>query len=270
MKTYIGEIGGRTMKSLFFHNALLTSALFLVLLISGLPYQALAGVNIYFVHNDHLGTPVAVTDQSQAVVWEADKKPFGESVTTGTIGENTRFPGQLFDEETGLHYNYFRDYDPSLGRYIQSDRLGLFDGPNTYTYAYDNPLSYTDPTGEFGAVGAAIGIVIETGVQLARNGGNIKCLDVADILIAGAIGAVAPGSLSSLKSIKNSIGASRTFGKQLSRVKSASRRQKLNRRARVHRNRIANEVATQVVYQGGKAVAKEALDLPASGQCGCQ
>jgi RHS repeat-associated protein len=147
MKTYIGEIGGRTMKSLFFHNALLTSALFLVLLISGLPHQALAGVNIYFVHNDHLGTPVAVTDQSQAVVWEADKKPFGESVTTGTIGENTRFPGQLFDEETGLHYNYFRDYDPSLGRYIQSDPIGLRGGLNTYAYVGGNPLMYTDPKG---------------------------------------------------------------------------------------------------------------------------
>jgi RHS repeat-associated protein len=54
----------------------------------------------------------------------------------------------LADEETGLHYNYFRDYDPSTGRYVESDPLGLYDGPNTFLYAYANPISLYDPTGE--------------------------------------------------------------------------------------------------------------------------
>ncbi len=53
------------------------------------------------------------------------------------------------DAETGLHYNWHRYYDPSLGRYLQSDRLGLFDGVDTYGYVHGNPLLSIDPTGEF-------------------------------------------------------------------------------------------------------------------------
>jgi RHS repeat-associated protein len=60
---------------------------------------------------------------------------------------NLRFPGQLFDGETGLHYNYFRDYDPSIGRYVESDPIGLAAGPNTYAYAGANPLNASDATG---------------------------------------------------------------------------------------------------------------------------
>jgi RHS repeat-associated protein len=102
----------------------------------------------YFVHNDHLGTPQKITDQTQEIVWDATYKPFGEvEVATAEIENNIRFPGQYSDEETGLHYNYFRDYDPSTGRYVESDPIGLRGGLNTYGYVGGNSINTSDPLG---------------------------------------------------------------------------------------------------------------------------
>lgn len=110
-----------------------------------------AGETLYYYHNDHLGTPQAMTDENQTVVWQADYLPFGRAygVSTALIENNLRFPGQYYDAESGLHYNYFRDYDPSMGRYIQSDPIGLGGGINTYGYVGGNPIRYTDPFGLF-------------------------------------------------------------------------------------------------------------------------
>ena len=58
-----------------------------------------------------------------------------------------RFPGQYFDAETNLHYNYFRDYDSEIGRYTQSDPIGLAGGINTFGYALQYPIKYTDAKG---------------------------------------------------------------------------------------------------------------------------
>lgn len=78
------------------------------------------------VHNDHLGTPQKMTDSTGAIVWSADYKPFGEAtVIISTITNNLRFPGQYFDAETGLNYNFFRDYNPTIGKYIEADPLNL-------------------------------------------------------------------------------------------------------------------------------------------------
>ncbi len=87
------------------------------------------------IHTDHLGTPQKMTDGTGAVVWSADYKPFGEAtVTASTITNNLRFPGQYFDAETGLNYNYYRDYNPVIGRYLESDPLLLPFIHNRATY----------------------------------------------------------------------------------------------------------------------------------------
>ena len=108
----------------------------------------------HYLHPDHLGTVRAITDQTQTVVWRWDSAPFGETLPNEdpdgdgqAFSFNLRFPGQYFDPETGLHYNYFRDYDPSVGRYVQSDPIGLDGGINTYAYAESNPTVKIDPYG---------------------------------------------------------------------------------------------------------------------------
>ena len=103
---------------------------------------------LYYVHNDHLGTSKILTDNNQNVVWQAMHTPFGLAIIeTEILESNLRFPGQYFDRETGYHYNWWRYYDPSTGRYLRVDPLGLFDGPNPYLYAQANPLKYVDPDG---------------------------------------------------------------------------------------------------------------------------
>jgi len=82
------------------------------------------------------------------VVWQAAYLPFGQAqIVTGTVTNNLRFPGQYFDAETGLHYNWNRFYDPEVGRYISADPIGLAGGMNLYAYVGGNPVNWIDPFG---------------------------------------------------------------------------------------------------------------------------
>lgn len=108
---------------------------------------------LYAVETDHLVTPRLVTDASGQPRWRWLSAPFGDTPPEQSPAGlapfvlNLRFPGQYFDAESGLHYNYFRDYEPDTGRYVQSDPIGLAGGINTYTYVGGNPISFTDPMG---------------------------------------------------------------------------------------------------------------------------
>lgn len=114
-----------------------------------------APAQLYYVHTDHLGTPRQVTNSAtNAVVWEWFGEPFGTSVPDEDPGHtgkkftlNLRYAGQYYDKESSLFHNGFRDYNPKIGRYVQSDPIGLKGGINTYTYVGGNPLSRVDPMG---------------------------------------------------------------------------------------------------------------------------
>ena len=134
-----------------------------------------AQASLYFIHADHLGTPRLVTDSANQVVWRhlPTTEPFGNTppeedpnATGNRFEMPLAFPGQYRDRESGLSYNYFRDYDPATGRYPQFDPIGLRGGINGYSYVGGNPLSYADPSGldryylvnrELEAVGMLVG-----------------------------------------------------------------------------------------------------------------
>lgn len=131
--------------------------------------------SLLYVHPDHLGRPQKMTNASRTVVWDAQYAPFGEEhAIAGASFNDERFPGQLWDDETEFSYNYFRDYDPKTGRYLQSDPIVQFHlvkqwgvrtvSPHTfgrrvsaeqslelrrtygnpYAYSYANPLNLFD------------------------------------------------------------------------------------------------------------------------------
>ena len=113
-----------------------------------------SGISLYYVHADHLGAPRLVTRPADNVImWRWDTDPFGTTVPNenpqaqGTFVYNLRFPGQYYQTETGLNYNYFRDYDSGSGRYVQSDPIGVAGSNNTYAYVGGNPISNIDPLG---------------------------------------------------------------------------------------------------------------------------
>ncbi len=122
--------------------------------LNGQPLAKIEGGNTYYYHPDHLSTPQKMTDGSAALVWAADYKPFGETtVTVSTVTNNLRFPGQYYDMETGFHYNMNRDYNSAIGRYMESDPIGILpNGPrgrlnHLYVYTSNNPVNDTDTTG---------------------------------------------------------------------------------------------------------------------------
>ncbi|MEL6370287.1 MAG: RHS repeat-associated core domain-containing protein [Pseudomonadota bacterium] len=147
---------------------------------------------LYFVHADQVMNPLKLTDGSAVTVWDRVATHFGEEyLVGGSLTQPLRFPGQTNDSETELFQNWHREYDPALGRYVQSDPIGLLGGINTYVYVGGNPLTQIDPTGELGFAGAAYGAVAGGVGGYISSGGSVTGTLYG--AVAGlAVGAVAP------------------------------------------------------------------------------
>jgi len=112
------------------------------------PVALIQDGEVYHYHLDHLGTPRELINQQGEIVWKVRYKTYGNVAVKEheEIENNLRFQGQYFDEETGLHYNRHRYYNPSTGQFISQDPIGLLGGVNNYQYA-PNPLGWIDPFG---------------------------------------------------------------------------------------------------------------------------
>jgi len=112
------------------------------------PLALLQDGRTYYYHLDHLGTPLELSDAQGEVAWAVSYRSYGSVALTyeARIEQPLRFQGQYFDEETGLHYNRFRYYDPGCGRFINQDPIGLLGGTNNYEYV-SNPTAWVDPYG---------------------------------------------------------------------------------------------------------------------------
>lgn len=166
------------------------------------------------LHCDHRGAPHAATGAQGEVLWKARLKAFGEAlVDVAQIDQPWRLPGQYWDEESGLHYNLARHYDPRLGRYLSQDPL--FDPANRgnpYLYAGGDPLGRVDPTGEIAPIlaavliGAAVGAVIGAAVKAYETRGQDWNADRwkeigKGALVGGVVGAVGGGTGAALAAL---------------------------------------------------------------------
>jgi RHS repeat-associated protein len=100
-----------------------------------------------YLHPDHLGTPRFGTSTGGSQVWAWSSDTFGNGAPSGAATVNLRMPGQYYDAESGLFYNWNRYYNPATGRYISSDPIGIDGGLNIFLYAEASPVMYSDPRG---------------------------------------------------------------------------------------------------------------------------
>lgn len=164
--------------------------------LNGEPLAVIEGGAINYVRVDYIGRPVFATNSAGTKTWTASYLPFGEVLTTTGTPIALRFPGQWFQSESGLHQNWMRDYDPTTGRYIEADPLGLVDGASVYGYARQSPINLIDPTGEFipVLVGIILGLIIDEIVEEVEEFCN--CQDASDFnkyaVVGGVYGATGP------------------------------------------------------------------------------
>lgn len=167
--------------------------------------------------------------------------------------------------------NYFRSYDPRIGRFLESDAIGLDGGLSTYSYVQSNPTKYYDPNGEFGVLGGLVGFATEVGFQALRYGANFQCYDLIDISLSTLSGAIA-GPATSTQGFKKAFSA-------FKRAKSAKKvrtKRKLKQKVRKWTSRVGIELRNFAAFQASKYVVVEIAkvkldfrlqDLTRNGSC---
>jgi len=247
------------------------------------PLTRLADGQAWYYVTDHLGTPQELYDEQRDVVWAADSSAYGCTARrlAHDVDNPIRFPGQYYDQESGLHYNRFRYYDPQLGRYINQDPIGLDGGLNLYGYSYSAPTIAYDSTGlfvpllfvaaEFGRralLGAGIEVGMQGGKQIL---GQVRsnwthgrpltdidwdCVKVnwREVGFSAAVGIVAPGMGDAVKSVSKSVAAIKKISSQAANT--AGRKMKLQERINSHKSSIKRDLAVQGVWMGLKQAGK--------------
>jgi RHS repeat-associated protein len=156
--------------------------------------EALAERTTTFYHTDGLGSVVAATNQSGAVLWRKDFSPYGEELESSTGNEKISYTGKEHDDVTGLTYFGARYYDPEIGRFMSVDPQAFAeDNPTTfnrYAYANNNPYKYVDPDGE--AINFVVKFVLDVGLNVAINYATTGSLGVGAALKDSATGILNP------------------------------------------------------------------------------
>ena len=164
---------------------------------------ATSPIQVYYIHTDHLNTPRAIVNQNNTIVWRWENThAFGANLPDEDPDGNNqsfeyhpRFPGQYFDKETSLHYNYFRYYEPEIGRYISPDPIGLMGGMNVWGYVGQNPMHLTDSDGLLPDAIADLGFIAFDLASYAYN--KIRGCDTSEdvaSLTANTLGLLIPGA----------------------------------------------------------------------------
>lgn len=162
------------------YGIMATSSVVTITVMAGSTTGTTGTEQLYDISTDQLDTPRQITDQNGTVVWSWDGEAFGSTPPnanpsgTGSFTFNLRFPGQYFDGETNLNQNAYRDYDPSTGRYVESDPLGFGGGQlSTYSYVGGNPVSRVDPLGLWAVYIGGLGSLVGGPLATSAGGGFV-------------------------------------------------------------------------------------------------